>query len=299
MKNRPIFILSIMVITLVFIWLMEPFIFQTLFVSSKITSKLRGKEIVNIAHRGASGHAPENTIPAIEMAIDMGADMIAIDVHITKDGEVVVLHDEQVDRTTNGSGNVHDFTFEELQQLDAGSWFSPEYAGEKIPSLDEALKHINGRVNCLIELKTKGDIYYQGFAKIVADIIEDNEAVDWCILESYDEKYLDEAHEYDPRIQIKQILIGEDNTNLFTYFIRTRNLMNTREKHHYLTAVNPPFEALSERRIFSLHARRLKVYTFLVDEKVDMIKAANMGVDGIITNFPDRLHEVKIEIEKI
>jgi glycerophosphoryl diester phosphodiesterase len=299
MKNRPIIILSFLLIVLISLWLIEPIIFQAIFVNDKVTSDLKGKEIVNIAHRGASGLAPENTIAAIETAIDMGADMIALDVHVTKDGKVVVFHDLKVDRTTNGTGFVHDFTLEELKELDAGSWFDPKFAGERIPTLDEALSHINGRVKCIIELKTKGGIFYEGFSEIVVDIIKANKGLSWCILESYDEKYLDEAFAYDPKVQIKQILIGEDNTNLFSYFIRTRDLMNTRETHKYLSAINPPFHALSERRIFALHSRKLKVYTFLVDEKEEMIKAMHMGVDGIITNYPDRLHELKIEVEKL
>jgi glycerophosphoryl diester phosphodiesterase len=299
MKNRPIIILSILVIVLVLLWILEPFIFQAVFVSDKISDDLKGREIVNIAHRGASGSAPENTISAIESAIDMGADMIALDVHVTKDGKVVVFHDLKIDRTTNGTGLIHDFTLEELKQLDAGSWFDPKFADEKIPTLDEALSHINGRVKCIIELKTKGGIFYEGFSKIVVDIIKANKGLSWCILESYDEKYLDEAFAYDPNVQIKQILIGEDNTNLFSYFLRTRSLMNTRETHKYLSAINPPFHALSERRIFALHSRKLKVYTFLVDDEKEMIKAMQMGVDGIITNFPDRLHQLKIEVEKL
>jgi glycerophosphoryl diester phosphodiesterase len=148
-------------------------------------------------------------------------------------------------------------------------------------------------------MKSKGAVFYEGFAKLVVDIIEDNNAVDWCILESYDEHYLDEAHAYDPRVQIKQILIGEDNTNVFSYFIRTRNLMNTRQKHKYLSAVNPPYHALSERRVYELHSRRLQVFTFLVNEREDLIKVLNMGVDGVITNFPDRLHAIKEEIEQL
>jgi glycerophosphoryl diester phosphodiesterase len=299
MKNRPIIILSILVIVLVLLWILEPIIFQSVFVSDKISDDLKGKEIVNIAHRGASGVAPENTIAAIEAAIDMGADMIALDVHVTKDGHVVVFHDLKLNRTTNGTGFIHDFTLEELQQLDAGSWFDSKFAGEKIPTLNEALQHINGRVECVIELKTKGGIFYQGFSKIVVDIIVANKGLSWCYLESYDEKYLDEAFAHNPSVQIKQILIGEDNTNLFSYFFRTRDLMNSRETHKYLSAINPPFHALSERRIFGLHSRKLKVYTFLVNDKKEMIKAMHMGVDGIITDFPDRLHELKIEVEKL
>ncbi len=87
---------------------------------------------MNIAHRGASSYAPENTFAAYDMALAMGVDHIELDVHFTKDGHIVVIHDDTVDRTTDGSGHVVEHTLAELRSLDAGSWFAPQYAGERI-----------------------------------------------------------------------------------------------------------------------------------------------------------------------
>src|SRR5699024_7283151 len=103
------------------------------------------QKMINVAHRGASGHAPENTMAAFQKGFEMKADYIEIDVQMTKDGELIVIHDTTVDRTTNGTGNVGDLTFEEIKQLDAGSWFSDEYAGEKIPTFEEILDEFRGK----------------------------------------------------------------------------------------------------------------------------------------------------------
>lgn len=106
-----------------------------------------------IAHRGASGYAPENTIAAFDLAVKMNADMIELDVQLTKDRQIVVIHDDRVDRTTNGSGFVKDFTLEELQKLDAGSWYGPAFQGERIPTLEAVLKRYHKKIGLLIELK--------------------------------------------------------------------------------------------------------------------------------------------------
>src|ERR1700694_5632211 len=92
-----------------------------------------------VGHRGAMGHRPENTIASFEHALDLGAEWIELDVHLTRDGALAVIHDEAVDRTTDGHGLVRDHTLAELKQLDAGAWFDPAYAGQRIPTLDEIL----------------------------------------------------------------------------------------------------------------------------------------------------------------
>jgi glycerophosphoryl diester phosphodiesterase len=106
-----------------------------------------------IAHRGASLLAPENTMAAFEKAIDYGIDRIKFDVQLSKDSKLVVIHDHTVDRTTNGSGYVKDFTLRDLKKLDAGSWFSEEFYREKIPTFNEVLKKYSGKVNFLVEIK--------------------------------------------------------------------------------------------------------------------------------------------------
>ena len=105
------------------------------------------------AHRGDSQNAPENTISAFKRAIDGQSDMIEMDIRETKDGLIAVIHDSKVDRTTNGAGEVKKFTFAELQKLDAGSWFDPAFAHEKIPSLDEFLELVKGNLIPMIEIK--------------------------------------------------------------------------------------------------------------------------------------------------
>ncbi|MFA6693392.1 MAG: glycerophosphodiester phosphodiesterase family protein, partial [Bacillota bacterium] len=109
-----------------------------------------------VAHRGNSSVAPENTLAAIQSAIDVGADMVEIDVYATKDGEIVLLHDGTLDRTTNGRGSVQNFTLAQLKELDAGSWKNARYAGEKIPTLQEALLLAKDQIRVVIELKTVG-----------------------------------------------------------------------------------------------------------------------------------------------
>src|SRR5699024_11870052 len=111
------------------------------------------KKMVNIAHRGASGHAPENTMAAFDKAFAMKADYIEIDVQMTKDKELVAIHDTTVNRTTNGVGAVVDYTLEELQQLHAGSWLSDEFSGEKIATHGEIYDIYRGKTGILIEIK--------------------------------------------------------------------------------------------------------------------------------------------------
>ena len=109
--------------------------------------------VMVVAHRGFSGAAPENTLAAFRMAIEAGSDMIELDVHLSKDGKVVVIHDETQERTTNGQGRVADRPLKEIKGLDAGSWFSPPFAGERIPTLQEVLSLAQGKVPVNIEIK--------------------------------------------------------------------------------------------------------------------------------------------------
>lgn len=276
----------------------EPWIYRNMIVSSKIDADLKNKEFEIIAHKGASGIAPENTIPAIVKALEMGVDMIEIDVQQTKDEHIIVFHDETVDRTTDGEGFVHDYTLEELKQLDAGFWHSPAYKDTRIPTLKEVLDTIKGKTKVLIEIKHSDHPHYHDFAEKLIDIIRAEEnGFDWCILQSYEIEYLEEAHAYDERIQTKKLLIGEDSTPLFAFYIETKmHLGRATSEGNRLLALNPEYTTLSTRRVFRMHARGFKVYTYPVNEREDMVKMLHMGVDGIITDYPERLIQVQKEI---
>jgi glycerophosphoryl diester phosphodiesterase len=154
-----------------------------------------------IAHRGASKHAPENTIAAFRKALELGAEGIELDVHLSADGHLVVIHDEKVDRTSNGNGWVKEKTLEELKALDFGSWFTQEFKGEAIPTLDEALELLQpwtGIIN--IEIKG-GSILYPGIEKEVVKKIEKFKLEDKMIISSFNHYSLVEVKKLNPKIK--------------------------------------------------------------------------------------------------
>lgn len=295
------FLLYSMPFMLIFVALalFEPIIYQKVFASTDI-SRLKDKEFEIIAHKGASGIAPENTITSFQKALDLGVDMIELDVRHTKDEEIVVFHDSTLERTTNGRGLVEEKTLAELKELDAGSWFHPDFEGEKIPTLKEVLDLIDGQCKVLIEIKHMDHPHYHDFAEKLIDIVkEERNGFDWCILQSYEDRYIEEAHAYDDRIQTKKLLIGEDSAPLIAFYVETRVHLGRSKKETRLNALNPHYETLSPRRVFRMHARGFEVYTYPVNERDDMIKMLNMGVDGIITDFPGRLINLRKDIEAL
>ncbi|HBR28477.1 MAG TPA: hypothetical protein DD789_03445, partial [Firmicutes bacterium] len=137
------------------------------------------------AHRGLSSIAPENTMAAFERAIVINVDGIETDVQLSRDGKIVICHDEKVDRTTNGRGYIKDYTWEELQAFDAGSWFSPEFANARIPGLEDLLKLVRKTDLCLnIELKTD-KVFYPQIEEKVLDLLEKYDFVDRVRISSF------------------------------------------------------------------------------------------------------------------
>src|SRR5207253_2831738 len=128
----------------------------------RVFSDAERRRVWVIGHRGAMGHCPENTFASFERALELGADWVELDVHLTRDGALAVIHDEKVDRTTDGHGFVRDYTLADLKKLDAGSWFGPEFAAQRIPTLDEVLLWARGRHTAVdVEIKN-APIYYTG-----------------------------------------------------------------------------------------------------------------------------------------
>lgn len=293
--------------------LFEPWIFRNILVSTDI-SKIKVTDFEIIAHKGASGLAPENTIASFQLALDLGVDMIELDVRHTEDEQIIVFHDQFLDRVTRDSmgnpvkGDVHDFTLEEIRQFEIGSWFDSKYTGERIPTLKEVLDLISSHnrtisddpehwVKVLIEVKHMDHPHYHDFSDKLVDIIREEEnGFEWCILQSYENKYLEEAHAYDDRIQTKKMLIGEDSAPLIAFYVETRMHLGRSAKEENMFALNPEYSTLSPRRVFRMHARGFKVYTYPVNTRDDMIKVLNMGVDGVITDFPNELIKIKEEI---
>jgi glycerophosphoryl diester phosphodiesterase len=149
-----------------------------------------------IAHRGASSYAPENTLAAFDLALHLGCRHIELDVDFTSDGHIVVLHDDAVDRTTNGTGPVGSHTLAELQSLDAGAWFGPQFMGERIPTFAEVLERYRGRAHIHTEIKGRA----AHLAQSTADLVRQHAMADHVTVTSFQQPRLEEMRAYAPEL---------------------------------------------------------------------------------------------------
>lgn len=237
---------------------------------------------LNIAHRGASGHAPENTMAAFDKAVEMEADFFELDVQMSKDGHLVVIHDTTVDRTTDGTGAVKDLTLAELKRLDAGSWFGPEFAGERIPTLEEVLDRYRGNIGILIEIKAPER--YPGIEEKVADALKernmDQPESGAVIVQSFGHETVENFRRILPTVPVGVLLSSADYPDGVT----DEELAAFAEYAEY---VNPNQSLVDEDLVRRIHAWNMKItpYTIRTAEEADRMIAA--GVDGIITDFPE------------
>lgn len=157
-----------------------------------------------IAHRGASGRAPENTLASFEQAIAIGVDGIELDVHLTRDGQLVIIHDQNLARTTDGQGLVHEHTLAELKALDAGSWFGPAFAGERIPTLEEVLVRVAGRVPLQVEIKGRTE----GVTEATIAALRAHGLLDTTLMTSFHLDLLPLVRALAPRVRIGALVWG-------------------------------------------------------------------------------------------
>lgn len=231
------------------------------------------------AHRGNSGEAPENTIPAMEKAIDSFADYAEIDVRETSDGEIVVMHDLSVYRTTGVRNNVSDMTLDEIEKLDAGSFYSREYAGTGVPTLREVLKECKGKINLIIEIKTNrkdSDDYIHN----IIEMIKDMKMEEQCMFQSGTYSVLKEIKKEDLDLHTGYIVAAaygdyfkDDNVDFFS--------------------INASY--INQNNVDAAHGYGKAVLAWTVNNRLDMIRMKNYGVDGIITDYPALAREVIYE----
>nr|WP_318153076.1 glycerophosphodiester phosphodiesterase [Metabacillus arenae] len=255
-------------------------------------AKEKHKDIVNVSHRGASGHAPEHTIKAYKMGEKMHGDYIEIDLQMTKDGKLIAMHDEKVDRTTNGTGLVKDYTLEEIKQLDAGSWFNeaypeyakPKYEGLKVPTLEEVFKKFGKNKRYYIE--TKSPEVYPGMEKELLRLVNKYDINKKTLLvQSFSSLSLKTMHELDPSINLVQLLSYKSNA-----VITDAEIAAIKE---YAIGVGPNHTYLNKEYVQKVVNSGLEIHPYTVNEKERMNQLIDWGVTGMFTNFPDRLHEVK------
>lgn len=235
------------------------------------------KHVLNIAHRGASGGYPENTLAAFAAAIEVGAAMCELDVHLTGDGVPVVIHDETIERTTDRKGAVAAMTLRELRKADAGIRFAAQFAGERIPTLEEVFRLTAGRCGLNIELKGEGT------EAAVCGLLALHDAIATTIVSSFDWPMIGRVRAIDPRIRIG--LLAQRGA---------RRLLDEADAMGAV-AIHPRVDMITAELCSAAHRQNLKVYTWTCDDPVEMRQVIAAGVDGIITNYPDRLSSVLVE----
>ncbi len=234
-----------------------------------------------IAHRGASAHAPENTLSAFGLAIDQGADAIELDVRLSHDNELVVIHDPTLRRTTSGKGRVRNYTVSELKLLDAGSWFDQSFIGERIPTLSEIFQLVDGRVGINIELKSvTGKKDAERLVQRSHEIIRRYHAEEYVLLCSFQHSLVKLARQLDSRVA----------TGVIYDPLRHRGSLPSKLAGNAGAAVFISDLRYLRRRMISdakRHGIILSAYT--INTERNLRRCISLGVGGLITNTPSTI----------
>ena len=261
--------------------------------------------VLNIGHRGTSGYAPEHTIPAYDLALKMGADYIEQDLQLTKDGVLVVLHDETLDRTARPTaesapgdctGLVREKTLAQIKTCDVGTWFNekypeyanPEYVGLKIPTLEEVFQKYRKSTNYYIE--TKSPESAPGMEEELLRLMDEygltKPAADkWQVLiQSFSPASLQKIHALDPSLPLIQLFSGSETSASIQARLDATAA--------YAVGIGPSKNDVDAALVEAAHARCLDIHPYTVNETPEMEQLIALGVDGMFTNFPDRLETV-------
>jgi glycerophosphoryl diester phosphodiesterase len=228
-----------------------------------------------IAHRGASGHAPENTLAAFRKAVSLGVGFIETDLQLTRDARFVAIHDDTVERTTNGHGAVHDLTLEAIRKLDAGSWFGSEYAGERIPTLEEILEFSKKNdVVFYLELKPGGS--WGGEHALIGALRESAEIARTVVI-SFDGAILEAVRKIEPTLMTGLLYDGQ----------LAKPLDKAVEIGARQLAVRG--DLVTPAMLMQARSRDLQVVCWTVNHGAHIRLLMDAGVDGIMSDYPDRL----------
>ena len=260
----------------------------------KVKPYLYSLHPLNIAHRGGMGLAPENTIYAFDKAVSHGSEVFELDVHATRDGEMVVIHDDTVDRTTNGSGRVKDLTLAELKELDAAYHYTSDQdksfplrgKGLRIPTLKEVFQAFPARrIN--IEIKQ----LCPGFAQRLLALIQEYSMEDKVLIAAEQHAYSQAFRPLAPQLACsasrREVIIFYILLLLrLSFFYGARiDALQVPEYHGRLHLVTPRF-------IKEAHKKNIRVHVWTINDEQDMERLLRWGVDGIITDYPNRLKQV-------
>ena len=240
---------------------------------------------VIFAHRGASTHAPENTIAAFELALAQHADAIELDVKLSADGHVVVIHDPTVDRTTDGRGRVKDLTLDELKALSAGKSYSGAYQNEKIPTLEEVFEAVGQRTFINIEL-TNYTTRRDDLVKTVCMIVKKHQMQKHVLFSSFLASNLTKARSYLPEVPRGLLAMN----GLLGVWARSFGF-----SFGNYDALHPSIKDVAKQQATRVHRLNRRLYVWTVNEEQDMRRLFNWGVDGIFTDDPQLAVKVRAE----
>lgn len=250
-----------------------------------------GDGFVNIAHRGASAYFPENTMAAFRGALEMQAEMIELDVMLSKDGVPVVFHDAKLNHHTDGSGPVNAYTLAELKKLDAGSWFNDEFAGEPIPTLEEVLKFAKDKIVLNIEIKAEAitDELQGGVEEKSLQLVKKYKMEGHILFSSFDYRAAEHLKQLQPNIPVallyeKRQSAGRSPSKLVA--------------DYKADAFNCSRRQLTKEWIEDLKSLNIPVFVYTVDQPKRMRSLISRGVSGIFTNKPDVLRDVASDLNQ-
>jgi glycerophosphoryl diester phosphodiesterase len=229
-----------------------------------------------IGHRGAAGEAPENTLASFALALEQGADGIELDVHLTKEGRIVVCHDLTLDRTTNGKGWICETAYADIQRLDAGSWFADRFAGERVPLLDEVFDLVPPHILINVEVKH----HYEGrMERALLDFLRERDRFDHVVISSFDHQCAARMKKAEPRAQIGLLYTA----NLASHAGYARSLDVD------VLSLHPYHQLIGADDIAEAARQGLRTYPYTANAEADLRRLIDAGVSGIITDFPARL----------
>lgn len=241
--------------------------------------------MIVIGHRGASGHAPEHTIPSYDLAIELGVDYIEQDLQMTSDGVLVIMHDPTLSRTTDGRGNVIDMTLADLKRCDAGRWFGRKFEGTRVPTLRELFERYGKSTNYYIETKNPDDA--PGMEEALLALINEFDLRDGAVekrqvlIQSFSRASLAKIRGMDPELPLIQLIAKEHDSAVISAMLP--------EIRAYAVGIGPSRLSVDEALVVAVHAHDLHVHPYTVNEPTEMKRMIELGVDGMFTDFPDRL----------
>ncbi|MBO3062701.1 glycerophosphodiester phosphodiesterase family protein [Mammaliicoccus fleurettii] len=241
------------------------------------------KDYLNIAHRGASGSTPEHTSVAYDKAIKQNADYTELDLQMTKDKKLIAMHDNKLDRTTNGTGLVKNKSYEEIKRLDAGVWFDKKFKGEKVPELNDVLNKYKKKTNFYIE--TKHPDMYPGMDKQLINDLENNSMLDEdglkkgkLIIQSFSESSLKNIHKLNESIPLIQLIDDKDILKL--------NDKELKRLSNYAYGLGFNKDLVNKDLVEQCHKHELKVHVFTLNNEEEVKEMKKFNVDGAFNNNP-------------